>query len=137
MKTLELWSASADAGVRYFSGTATYTCTLQAPPQWFSRRASFWLDLGEVANLATVTVNGQEVETLWHKPFRANVTSTLRPGENRIVLRVTNMCINRLVGDRQPDTRTRYTFTTWPAYGKETPLPPSGLLGPVVIVRQD
>ncbi len=56
---LASWSASADAGVKYFSGTATYTRTLEAAPGWFVPGTRQWLDLGDVQNLAEVSVNGK------------------------------------------------------------------------------
>src|SRR5262249_50593896 len=55
------WSESADAGVKYFSGTGTYTRSLNAPSEWFKTGARLWLDLGEVKELAEVTVNGQSL----------------------------------------------------------------------------
>jgi hypothetical protein len=47
-----------------------------------------------------------------------------------------NAWVNRLIGDLQPDTTTKYTFSTWKAYKADTPLLPSGLLGPVAIVLE-
>ena len=49
---LASWSENADAGVKYFSGTGTYTKTVQAPADWFQTGARLWLDLGDVKNLA-------------------------------------------------------------------------------------
>ena len=48
---------------------------------------------------------------------------------------MTNLWVNRLIGDQQPGTTRKYTYTTRPFYGAESPLLPSGLLGPVRIVR--
>lgn len=53
----------------------------------------------------------------------------------RLEIKVTNLWVNRLVGDRQPDERNQITFTTSVPYTADTPLKPSGLLGPVTIMK--
>jgi hypothetical protein len=40
------------------------------------------LDLGRVAVIAAVTVNGHTVTTLWGPPFRTDITPQLKPGAN-------------------------------------------------------
>ena len=108
---LSSWSESADTGVKYFSGTGTYTKTLQAPAVWFKPGARLWLDLGDVKNLAEVTVNGKSLGILWKSPFRVDATSALKPGANAVEIKVTNLWVNRLIGDQQPDATKKYTFT--------------------------
>ena len=61
MDQLSDWSQSSDPGVKYFSGIGTYTTTVQASPDWFRTGARLWLDLGDVKNLAVVSVNGKEI----------------------------------------------------------------------------
>ena len=136
MDKLTAWNESSDKGVKYFSGIGTYTKTVQAPADWFKKGATLWLDLGDVKNLAVVTVNGKELGTVWHTPYRVDVTSALKPGANEISVKVINAWVNRIIGDKQPDATTKYTFTTWPAYKADTPLLASGLLGPVSVVRE-
>lgn len=129
------WSESPDAGVKYFSGTGTYTNTLLVPAIWFGKGDRLWLDLGEVCELAEIRVNGKDLGIVWHPPFRVEVTDVLKPGANTLEVKVTNLWVNRLIGDRQPDA-TRTTFTTAPTYRPEAPLRPSGLIGPVKILRE-
>ena len=136
MPALASWSQSSDQGVKYFSGTGTYTKTLQASPEWFKSGATLWLDLGDVKNLAELTVNGKNVGVLWHAPFRADVTSALKPGKNDIQIKVTNLWVNRLIGDQQTDVKTKYTFADVKPYKADSPLLPSGLIGPVTVVQQ-
>jgi hypothetical protein len=124
------WADHPDEGVKYFSGTATYTRTINAPSQWFKAGAHFWLDLGDVKEVAEVSVNGTPFETVWKLPYRIEVTDSLRPGENKVTVKVTNLWVNRLIGDQQPDA-TKFTFTTYKPYDAGAPLLPSGLLGPV------
>ena len=59
LDALSSWSDNSDPGVKYFSGTATYTKTIQAPADWFKAGAKLWLDLGDVKNIAEVSVNGK------------------------------------------------------------------------------
>ncbi|MGB6191356.1 MAG: glycosyl hydrolase [Terracidiphilus sp.] len=134
--SLSSWSDSSDAGVKYFSGIGTYTKTLQAPKDWFRKGAHLWLDLGDVKNLAQVTVNGKDLGIVWHAPYRVDVSSALKPGANQISVKVVNAWVNRLIGDQQPGA-TKYTFADVKPYRASSPLLPSGLLGPVAVVREE
>lgn len=134
LETLTSWSESSDSGVRYFSGTSTYTKTFQASPAWFKHGAHLWLDLGEVKNLADVRVNDKPLGILWKSPYRVDATKALRPGENHVSIKVTNLWVNRLIGDQQPNASRKYTFTDVTPYSASSPLLPSGLLGPASIM---
>ena len=125
------WTDSPDAGVKYFSGTGTYTQTVQAPADGFKKGAHLWIDLGDVKNLAEVTVNGKPLGVVWHAPYRVDATRALKPGANDVSIKVINAWVNRLIGDRQPDATAKYTFTAVKPYKADSPLLPSGLLGPV------
>jgi hypothetical protein len=125
------WTGSADAGVKYFSGAGTYTKTIQAPLGWFKKGSHLWIDLGDVKNLAEVTVNGKPLGIVWHRPFRVDATRALKPGRNELTIKVINAWVNRLIGDQQPDAARKYTFTVVKPYKANSPLLPSGLLGPV------
>ena len=129
------WSDSPDQGVKYFSGTGTYTKTIQAPADWFKPGAKLWINLGDVKNLAEVAVNGKSLGTVWHAPYRLDVTTALKPGANQITIKVTNAWVNRLIGDQQPDATTKYTFADVKPYKANSPLLESGLLGPVKLER--
>jgi hypothetical protein len=125
------WSDSQDKGVKYFSGTGTYSKTIQASADWFKAGTRLWIDLGDVKNLAEVTVNGRSLGVAWHTPYRIDVTGALKPGANEIKINVTNAWVNRLIGDQQPDATTKYTFADVKPYKANSALLPSGLLGPV------
>jgi len=129
------WNENSNLGVKYFSGTRSYTKTIQAPAGWFKEDTQIWLDLGKVKNLAEVVINGKSLGIVWKTPFRVNVTDALKPGENILVTKVTNLWVNRLIGDQQPDNTKKITYTTQSFYYANSPLLPSGLLGPVKIVR--
>jgi hypothetical protein len=134
LDALHSWSDNSDAGVKYFSGTATYTKTLDAPAAWFHAGTKLSLDLGDVKNLAEVSVNGKPLGILWKAPFRVDVTAALKPGANTLQIKVTNLWVNRLIGDQQPDAAKKYTYTAQQFYRADSPLLPSGLLGPVQVV---
>ena len=129
------WSDHENPGVRYFSGTALYARTLQAPGEWFKPGAKLWLDLGDVKNIAEVRINGEPLGILWRPPFRVDATSALKAGPNTLEIKVTNLWVNRLIGDQQPDVVKKYTYTAQQFYRADSPLLPSGLLGPVRVVR--
>jgi hypothetical protein len=132
LEKLASWSDNSDAGVKYYSGTGTYTKTISAPADWFDKGTQLWLDLGDVKNLASVTVNGKDLGIVWHAPYRVDVTDALKAGANEITIKVTNAWVNRLIGDQQPGA-TKVTYADVKPYNAKSPLLPSGLLGPVHI----
>jgi hypothetical protein len=132
---LASWSQNSDVGVKYFSGTGTYTKRIQAPGNWFKRGARLAIDLGDVKNLAEVSVNGKPLGIVWKIPYRVDVTDVLKPGTNAVAIKVTNPWVNRIIGDRQPNVTKTYTFTSPKYYKAGSKLVPSGLLGPVQIVQ--
>jgi hypothetical protein len=88
------WHEHPDPGVKYFYGAGTYTKTIQAPAEWFQAGAALLLDLGDVKNVAEVAVNGKPLGTYWKAPFRVDVTSALKPGPNRLEIKVVNLWVN-------------------------------------------
>jgi hypothetical protein len=134
---LSSWSENADPGIKYFSGTATYAATVDVPADWLKAGAKFWLDLGEVKNLAAVTVNGKDLGIVWKTPFRVDATAALEHGANTLEIKVANLWVNRLIGDKQPGVTKPYTYTAVEFYRADSPLLPSGLIGPVRIVRME
>jgi hypothetical protein len=132
-ESLTPWNENADPGIKYFSGTGTYTKILQAPADWFKPGTELWIDLGKVQNLAEVIVNGKSLGIVWKTPFRINATESLKPGGNKLEIKVTNLWVNRLIGDRQPDAKEKITYTITSPYKADSPLKPSGLIGPVQV----
>jgi hypothetical protein len=102
---LASWTENANAGVKYFSGTATYTKDIDVSPAFGGPHSEVMLDLGVIKNIAEVFVNGERCGgTLWKPPFRADISRALKPGRNHLVIRVTNLWPNRMIGDEQePD----------------------------------
>jgi hypothetical protein len=127
------WNESADPGIRYFSGSAIYRASFQTPAGWSAARGRLWLDLGDVKNLASVTLNGHPLGVVWHAPFRVDLTAALQSGDNKLEVQVVNAWVNRMIGDEQPGA-VKYTFADVKPYNALSPLWPSGLLGPVRLV---
>ncbi|WP_277983283.1 glycosyl hydrolase [Sphingomonas faeni] len=123
---------NAAPGIRYFSGIATYTTDLHVPAAIGQRLI---LDLGTVGDLAEVRINSVFAGTVWHAPYRLDVTGVLKPGRNRIEVRVANLWVNRLIGDAQPGA-TKIAWTSMPAYRADAPLRTSGLIGPVTVTTE-
>jgi hypothetical protein len=153
------WPDSPNAGVRYFSGTATYKTTFQAAKT--DPDCKLFLDLGRVEVIAEVWLNGKFLGTFWKPPFVCEVTNRLRSDINELEVRITNLWPNRLIGDERfrddcthdgrwesgvipmfpewlkngkarPESR-RLTFCTWKHWHQTDALFPSGLLGPVML----
>jgi hypothetical protein len=135
LDSLASWTDSPDAGVKYYSGTGTYTKTLDAKADWLKKGSEVWLDLGDVNNLAEVTVNGKNLGVVWHAPYRVNVTGVLKPGANMLEIKVVNSWVNRLIGDQQPGA-TKYTMADVKPYKANSKLLPSGLIGPVRVMAK-
>ena len=79
-------------------------------------------------------MNGKSLGVVWHAPYRVNVTGALKPGANEIAIQVINTWVNRMIGDEQPDATEKYTFADVKPYKANSPLLPSGLLGPVRVL---
>jgi hypothetical protein len=136
LSRLASWTENSNPGVKYYSGAATYTKTIDVPAAWLKGGQRLTLDLGDVRELAGVSVNGRSLGVVWHAPYKLDIAGALKPGANTLELKVTNLWVNRLIGDKQPGAK-KYTFTVLPTYKADAPLRPSGLLGPVTISKVD
>jgi hypothetical protein len=138
LPVLQSWIENPDPGVKYFSGTATYTKTLQAPADLAARGGRILLDLGVARDLAQVTLNGRVLPLLWKAPYRVDVTDVLRPGANDLVVAVTNEWTNRQIGDKlgPPEKRVLTSEPVRAFSPRPVPLADSGLIGPVTFVAE-
>lgn len=133
LKKLIAWNDSANTGVRYFSGTAEYETRFEMSAGQLNRDNVWRLDLGNVKDLAEVSLNGHDLGVWWKPPFAADVTHFLHPGRNVLKVKVTNTWINRLIGDAQlpPDCDwDGDRLKEWPAWlldGRPQPQPATPL----------
>ena len=178
---LDDWSKRPEEGIKYYSGTASYRTTFKVNPEAMklastSKRGAgdvnlpspsgrgaggeglrWYLDLGKVAVMAEVRLNGQDLGIAWKPPYRVDATKAVKAGENVLEVKVVNLWINRQIGDEQlpedcdrnpngtlkswpawiqegkPSPTGRYTFSSWKLWKKGDPLQESGLLGPVTL----
>lgn len=127
------WSTSENEQIKYYSGTASYKKEFV----WKGKASDkIWIDLGEIANIAEVSINGKDCGTLWTFPFKSDISNALQKGKNTIVIKVTNTWANRLIGDQKLPENERLTWTTARYRLEGNPLLKSGLLGPVTIVKE-
>jgi hypothetical protein len=129
------WTAHPDPAIKHFSGTAIYRKSFKvAPSQPPGLRTQTFLDLGEVRDLASVRLNGNDLGTLWLPPYQVDITSALIPGENQLEVAVVNPWNNRLLGDASlPPVRRRTYLQAPAAFNNNAPLLPAGWIGPAVL----
>jgi lysophospholipase L1-like esterase len=146
-------------GKQFYSGGAVYTRTFTLPDAP-AAHARVLLDFGEgvatidnrpprasgmralfdppIREAAIVSINGQRAASLWHPPYRIDITQFLKSGENRIEVTVFNTAINEMAGQPPHD----YTALN-ALYGKRFDMQdmdhlqavPSGLMGPVRLLE--
>ena len=146
------------AGHEFYSGEATYTNNFTLP----ANPSHTIIDFGQgtptvdtrlpnssgihalldppIREAAVIYVNGQRVGSLWHPPYRLDITPFAHPGDNTVEIHVTNTAINELAGQPARD------YTSLNAkFGKRfdpqdmdnlKPIP-SGLFGQVKILIQE
>ena len=129
-------SRDAEPGIKYFSGAVTYSNIFKLKKKEIRGKDSVILDLGDVKDLAEVTVNGKNLGVFWNAPFKVDITKAVRNGDNTIEVKVINMWHNRLVGDVQPGVTKKITYTQMEFFKPEEPLLPAGLIGPVRIIGE-
>lgn len=141
---LSSWTGSERT--RHFSGTGKYEIEFKLPQNRRSYGDRIFLDLGEVGNIAEVELNGKYLGVVWMTPYRLDITNTARPGKNKLLVLVTNTLINYVSGLKMPPSIPEELqhslgkadpgiyIHSWPIPEmKETDLPDSGLMGPVII----
>jgi hypothetical protein len=131
VQKLESWTTSNDDGIKYFSGTATYTKTFEVPKSGIAGGKKIILDLGKVADIAEVYVNGRSAGILWDYPYRTDITGLVSKGSNTLEIRVTNQWTNRLAGDQKAPPGKKILNSSLFVYSRE--LSESGLMGPVIV----
>jgi hypothetical protein len=128
--TLTDWTQNTNDSIKYYSGTAYYHNTFKVDK--IAKGMRYVIDLGIAKAIAKVTVNGIEMGGAWTPPYQVDITNALKPGENKLEIKVVNTWVNRLVGDSLLPASQRETsvlFGPDPRNGLES----SGLLGPVKI----
>ena len=130
---LHSWSDDPEDGVKYFSGTAAYHQQFDVSADWLKGGDRVFLELGRVRNVVEATLNGKPLGICWTAPWRLEVTSMLQPGANTLVIKVTNLWANRMIGDGKLPPEKRICRSNLPP--QNGPLLEAGLLGPVRLLQ--
>jgi len=147
MSSLVDWTSLVE--LTNFSGHAQYSIEIDLPPNFADKNKTVFLNLGEVHEVAQVSVNGTDAGKVWMQPYRMEVTGLLKPGKNKIQITVANLLWNYAAGMQHPnpiplELRAHYG-TTWKQdysgwnslQGEKKHLKndrlPSGLIGPVAL----
>ncbi len=132
---LKSWIKFEDPGIKYYSGTAHYKKSFSLTNDAFKDK-SLILDLGNVQEMASVKINGHQMQVVWSAPFRFDITPFAKTGFNDLDVEVVNMWPNRLIGDSKLPGNKRLTKTNINKFSgpdADSFLRESGLLGPVKI----
>ncbi|WP_336853548.1 glycosyl hydrolase [Sinomonas albida] len=121
-----------DLGFRGFSGTGVYSTVFELPegsdrPAHRRRRV---LELGDVGDIARVTVNGVDCGVAWTWPFEVLLGDAVQPGPNTLEVEVANAWMNRLIAEAAAPTGELFAPDTT-VYEPSAEAVASGLLGPV------
>lgn len=155
LDSLTDWISRKEEEIRCYSGIAVYTKKFNMSESPFKTSSRYYLDLGEVKNIARVRLNGRDMGVVWTSPWQVDITNSVKEKDNILEVEVANLWINRLIGDESlqddgikngkwpdwvlqglPRPSSRYTFTTYRYYKKGDELQESGLLGPVKILGE-
>lgn len=132
---LKSWTTSFDSSIKYYSGTAVYSNTLDWKQGISNRKV--YLQIDSLYNIATIKVNGIDCGTIWTNYHGVDITQAIKQGENKVEIFVSNTWHNRLIGDQLLLEEKRITWTTAPFRLKDKPLLPAGIVGAVkLIVRE-
>jgi hypothetical protein len=136
--SLVSWPMRSEPGIKFYSGTATYEKNFTvADASRITHHGSRWfLDLGNIRELAEVRVNGKSCGIVWCPPFRVDITDAVKTGENKLQVEVVNFWPNRIIGDASLPKAQRLTQTNIRKLTAKTPLEEAGLLGPVRILTE-
>ena len=132
-ETLTDWTTSKDDRIKYYSGTAVYSCKFKL--EKLSADEQVIIDLGKFTAMAKVTMNDSYAGGVWTAPYQLNIGQFVKEGENELKIEVVNTWVNLLIGDSKLPVEQRITWCPANPYKADTPLQPSGLIGPVKILN--
>jgi len=135
MDQLTSWSDLEEEGVKYYSGTATYSRDFTVAPELLTKGTLAYVQFEDIQEMAHVNINGNDCGIVWTPPYRVNITSWLKPGNNTITVQVVNTWNNRIVGDLKNPDKKQYTTTNIKyRFKADNPLLQSGLIGKATII---
>lgn len=130
---LKSWTTEKDSAIRFYSGQVVYKKTFVVN----KLDKNIFLNLGNVANIASIKINGKDCGIAWRFPYRLDVADALKKGRNTIEISVANTWHNRIELDQTLPEFSRITWTTSPIELTGDSLLESGLLGPVDLEKEE
>ena len=133
-KALTDWTENENPAIKYFSGTAVYKNQFKISkiPQ-----QPVYIEFGKVMVMAKVRINGKEAGGLWTPPYKLEVSSLLKKGNNEIEVEVVNCWRNRIIGEKKKAVASPFTKQSTSYLKADTELQPSGLTGEVKLKLYD
>ena len=125
------WSKSNNEQIKYYSGTAIYKTVFDL--ETLPDGTDLFINLGQVSVMAKVKLNGEYIGGVWLAPYRLNITSAVKAGQNQLEIEVVNLWRNQLLRDRDRPEGEKYTWLVIDDLKPKEQVHSSGLLGPVVI----
>jgi hypothetical protein len=155
MDHLKSWTENENT--RFFSGLGTYERNIIVPQGMLRAGIALRLDLGKgkaipesplrngmqawfdppVREAAVIYINDRRAGSVWCPPYSLDVTSLLRPGDNKIKIVVGNLAVNYMAGHALPDYRLlnlRYGARFQAQDMDKIEPVPAGLFGPIRLI---
>ena len=140
--SLGSWTDFVGDEYKSFSGTAVYTTTINKVPV----ADVIKLDLGSVAENASVYLNGDYIGTVIDSPYQLYIPAEKFKGQDELVVRVANSMANRIAYMDKKGVDWKIFYNVNMSARKKENLKngifdasnwepkPSGLLGPVMLI---
>ena len=125
LDTLQDFKDMADSTFKNFMGTVVYKTTVNLDGKALPK----YLDLGKVADICELKVNGKNVGTEWFGERIYDVSPYVKPGENTIEVKVTTLMGNYMQTLKESLVVQRFLFK------RNQPYVSAGLIGPVKLYR--
>lgn len=125
------WSLNSNDMIKNYSGTAVYQTSFKAGQM--NKGEKIYIDFGMVSVMGKVKLNGVDLGSVWTAPYRVDVSSVIKNGENKLEVEVVNTWVNRMIGDSKLPVDQRKTWSNVNTFTPESQYQQSGLIGPVTL----
>ena len=105
---LQSWTESDNEGIRFFSGIATYRKSIEIPES-LAKQDRLFLELGDLAEIAEVALNGNNLGRVWLPPYRVEIPGVAQAGPNQLEIRIANLWANCFIADSLRPEAERFT----------------------------